>query len=65
MCYATVYLDNAMVYSPKMSASLFDVNSISPSSIEAIEYYSGPGQIPQKYMRLDTACGVIVIHTRR
>jgi hypothetical protein len=80
-CYSTVYLDDAIVFDPGTPRSpdgrvngtpvsssappLFDINSISPSQIEAIEYYSGPGQIPQKYMRLNTPCGVMVIHTRR
>jgi hypothetical protein len=44
---------------------LFDVNSIPPSSIQAIEFYAGAAQIPSKYMGLDTHCGVLVIHTRR
>jgi hypothetical protein len=76
-CYAMVYLDDMLVFDPgrkrdpslkEMRASappLFDVNSISPSQIEAIEFYSGPGQIPARYMKLDTPCGVLVIHTRR
>jgi hypothetical protein len=66
-CYSTVYLDDVLVFSPgrKGGADLFDINSIPPSSIEAIEYYAGASSIPPKYMRLDTACGVIVIHTKR
>jgi hypothetical protein len=79
-CYATVFLDNARVYSPavasspgydgtraynEMAPSLFDVNSIPPSSIEAIEFYSGAAQIPARYSGLNTNCGVLVIHTRR
>jgi hypothetical protein len=80
-CYATVYLDNMRMYSPGRSSGqvkrergivydegavpLFDVNSIPPSSIEAVEYYAGAAQIPSKYMGLNTQCGVLVIHTRR
>jgi hypothetical protein len=67
-CYAEVYLDDANVYSRRMSktaAPPFDINSISPASIEAIEYYSGVSQMPAKYQKLDTHCGVVVIHTRR
>jgi hypothetical protein len=80
-CYATVYLDNARVYSRttgvgsikqergvwinENATPLFDANSIPPSQIEAIEFYSGAGQIPSKYMGLNTECGVLIIHTRR
>jgi hypothetical protein len=69
MCYAQVYIDNALVYSSRAIAGrpepLFDLNSIPPTSVEAIEYYAGAGQIPAKYMRLNSECGVVVIHTRR
>jgi len=68
-CYAQVYLDNMLMYSSKRTGGspdpLFDVNSIPPSSVEAIEYYAGPSEIPAKYMRLNSECGVLVIHTRR
>ncbi len=33
--------------------------------IEAIEFYSSPAQTPSKYSRLNSRCGVYVIHTRR
>jgi hypothetical protein len=80
MCFATVYVDGMMVYQQKhvdvegrihgipvssKAEPLFDINSISPDQIEAVEYYSGPGQIPPRYMGLNTQCGVLVIHTRR
>jgi hypothetical protein len=42
-----------------------DINSFSPAEIEAIEFYTGPAQTPVKYSRLDSHCGVLVIHTRR
>ena len=79
--FATVYLDNMQVYNPgrtngpvrkelgvtfsEGAMPLFDVNSIPPSSIEAVEFYAGAAQIPSKYMGLNTNCGVLVIHTRR
>ena len=80
-CYATVFLDNMRVYTPgrtngpartelgvtfnEGAMPLFDVNSIPPSAIEAVEFYAGAAQIPSKYMGLNTNCGVLVIHTRR
>jgi hypothetical protein len=44
---------------------LFDINSIAPEQIEAIEYYSGAAEVPLKYSNTNSDCGVIVIHTRR
>src|SRR5262249_62369327 len=41
-CYAQVYLDQAPVYQGQDEEPLFDVNSIPPSQIEAIEYYATP-----------------------
>lgn len=79
-CYAQVYLDNQLMNSPQPSGSPggkrsptgtrmetppFDVNSLAPGQIEAIEYYAGPSQTPMKYSKLNSACGVLVIHTRR
>lgn len=63
-CYAQVYLDNQLVYRGP-DDPFFDINSIPPESVEAIEYYSGPAQTPARYSRLNSQCGVVVIHTRR
>ena len=74
VCYSHVYIDNVQVYgsSPKVSQMsqripepLFDVNSIPPDQIEAIEYYASPAQTPVRYQRIGSQCGVLVIHTRR
>lgn len=43
----------------------FDVNSIPPTQIEAVEFYATPAQTPLRYARLNSSCGVLVIHTRR
>jgi hypothetical protein len=65
VCYMTVYLDRAPVYSGRDREPLFDISSISPDRIEAIEVYSGPSQIPVEYQGLHTSCGLMVIWTRR
>jgi hypothetical protein len=65
VCYAQVYLDEALVYSGKEGEPLFDVNRLYPNEIEAMEYYASPARTPLKYSRLDSPCGVLVIHTRR
>lgn len=66
-CYTEVYLDDALMYTRRMGTNPppFDINSIPPANIRAIEYYSGVDRVPPKYMKMSTECGVIVIHTVR
>lgn len=64
-CYAQVYLDNALLYGGGLGETVPDLNFISVYSVEAIEYYAGPSQTPIQYARLNSQCGVLVIHTRR
>ncbi len=63
-CYAQVYLDHTLMNSGYPTEP-FEVNSIPTHQIEAIEFYSSPAQTPSKYSRLNSRCGVYVIHTRR
>jgi hypothetical protein len=63
-CYAQVYLDRTLM-NPGSPTEPFDVNSISPDRIEAIEFYSGASKLPLEYSNLNSVCGVMVIHTRR
>ena len=76
-CYALIYLDNTLIwrgqkFSTRTSKGivqqwepLFDINSISVASIEAIEYYATAAETPMKYASLNSECGVLVIHTLR
>jgi hypothetical protein len=65
-CYADVYLDKMLVYSRSMGpGSMFDISSLSPADIEAIEYYAHRQQLPSEYNRRASICGAIVIHTRK
>ena len=62
-----VYLDGALVYQYGMTSPqyLFDVNTIPPEQIAAIEIYSSASQIPAQYNRTSSAeCGVLLIWTR-
>jgi hypothetical protein len=63
-CYSKVYLDNSLLNSGKPTPP-FDANSFPVERIEAIEFYQGGSEIPNKYAGLDTNCGVMVIWTRR
>lgn len=65
-CYADIWVDDARVYTFRAGETLFDVNTIQPNQIEAMEFYSSNATIPGRYARGGTAqCGVLVIWTRR
>lgn len=68
-CYSQVYLDNTLVFSGRIIDGhfepLFNLNSINPAQIEAIEFYASPAEAPLKYSRMESHCGVVVIWTRR
>ena len=64
-CYAQVYLDNMVFYGAAPGETVPDINNIPLIAIEAMEYYSGPSQIPPMYGGLNSRCGVLVIYTRR
>ncbi|MEX2152996.1 MAG: hypothetical protein WD825_06615 [Gemmatimonadaceae bacterium] len=63
-CYAKVYLDRQLM-NPQTPTEPFDVNSIATAMIEAVEWYAGPAQLPPELNKLNSVCGVLVIHTRR
>ncbi|MES2178943.1 MAG: carboxypeptidase regulatory-like domain-containing protein [Gemmatimonadota bacterium] len=69
VCYSAVYVDNVLVYSPgrlyETKEDRFDINTISPDKIEAIEMYMSPASTPNMYAGLNRSCGVVVIWTRR
>lgn len=60
-CFVEVYLDGAIV---GQDAQLFDVNTIEPAHVSAIEFYSGPSQTPVQYNKTGSACGVLLIWTK-
>jgi hypothetical protein len=64
-CYVRVYLDNVLVYRGRPHEQLFDVNSLAPEQIEAVEFYASQIQTPARYGGPDSVCGVLVIWTRR
>ena len=63
-CLATVYLDRMLIYG-RPGDPPFDVNTIAPEQIEAIEYYASAAVTPMEYAALNSQCGVIVIWTRQ
>jgi hypothetical protein len=63
-CYAQVYLDN-MLMNAGSPTPPFDVNTIQVETLRGVEYYAGPSETPNKYSRLNNACGVLVLWTRQ
>ena len=63
-CYARVYLDDALL-NPTSPADPVDLSTFTAKGIKAIEYYDGASQTPNQYARLNSNCGMLVIHTRR
>ena len=59
-CPPLVYLDGATVGNTRT----FDVALVTIESIEAVEAYSLPAQIPPEFNRFGSGCGVIAIWTR-
>jgi hypothetical protein len=58
-CRVNYYLDGSWV-----ASGTFHIDDLSPTSIEAIEVYRGPAEVPAKFRQRETACGLIVIWTR-
>jgi hypothetical protein len=63
-CYARVFLDEQLL-NPTSPAEPININEFFSRGLEAIEYYAGPAQLPMQYSRLNSTCGVVVLHTRR
>ncbi len=64
-CFMDVYVDGAMVFdSAQPGSGLFDVNTVPPEHIAGIEVYTSAAQIPARYNRTASGCGVLLIWTR-
>lgn len=63
-CYARVYLDRQLL-NPTSPAEPVDINQFPPEMIEAVEWFAGPSQTPMEYSKLNSRCGVLVLHRRR
>ncbi len=58
-CAMQFYVDGVF-----MTPGSFSVDEVPPESLEAIEVYRGPSEIPARFRQRDTACGLVVIWTR-
>lgn len=62
-CYTAVMLDNVWVYDGDRTQSPFNVNSLNPDDIAAIEYYRGLSNTPVELQGIRNSCGVLAIWT--
>lgn len=62
-CYSLVYVDGLLMNGQREPTEPFDVNTVAPDRVAAIEYYAGPSETPPEYSRMGTKCGVLVIWT--
>lgn len=58
-CAMQFYVDGVF-----MTPGSFSVDEVPPETLEAIEVYRGPSEIPARFRQRDTACGLVVIWTR-
>lgn len=58
-CALQFYVDGVF-----MTPGSFSVDEVPPETLEAIEVYRGPSEIPARFRQRDTACGLVVIWTR-
>jgi hypothetical protein len=64
-CYVSVMIDRSWVYEGKPGQLPFDLNSISPDIVMAVEFYRGLSTIPTELGKQITTCGTLVIWTKQ
>jgi hypothetical protein len=64
LCYAAVVVNNVFVYRGDGGDELFDLNSLAPNDILAIEVYKGGATMPLEYNATRKTCGLLVIFTK-
>jgi hypothetical protein len=64
-CWALVYLDGVLQNGTREPTEPFDLKRIPPERIDRMEFYAGAAETPAQYSRMGSACGVLVIWTRR
>lgn len=62
-CLPQVFLDGMLISHNK--GERYDLNALRPMDVEAIEIYAGPAQVPPQYGGAHSACGVVLIWTRK
>lgn len=63
-CFTAVMLDGTWMYDGDRLQAPFDVNSIVPEDIAAVEYYRGLSNTPVELQGIRLSCGALVIWTK-
>lgn len=64
VCYAAVVVNNVFVYRGNADEQLFDISSLDPTEILALEVYKGGSTMPLEYNATRSTCGLLVIWTK-
>ena len=64
-CYSLVWLDGMLMNGAHEPTEPFDVGTLAPQQVEAVEFYPGAADTPLEYSKIGSNCGVLVIWTRR
>jgi hypothetical protein len=62
-CYYAIYLDGMRLWTPG-NYEPPNVQSVTIASLDAIEVYRGPSELPMQYQGVGNACGAILLWTR-
>jgi hypothetical protein len=63
-CFTAVMLDGVWVYDGDRTQQPFNVNSINPVDVAAVEYYRGLSNTPVELQGTRNSCGALVIWTK-
>ena len=63
-CYATTYLDGALIYSGEPGIPPPDLQRISVNELSGVEYYPSTGTGPPEYNATGNGCGVLLLWSR-
>ena len=64
-CWMNVYLDGQLVQSHDHPSQARNLDQLSLRDVEAVEVFRGGSEIPDQYRSTGSACGVVLIWTRR
>jgi hypothetical protein len=64
-CYVSVMIDRSWVYEGRPGQLPFDLSSITPDIVIAVEFYRGLSSIPTELGKQISTCGTLVIWTKQ
>jgi hypothetical protein len=64
-CWMDVYLDGQLVQSHDHPDQARNLDQVALRDVEAVEVYRGAAEVPTEYRGSTSACGVVLLWTRR